>query len=81
MDHTKAYKYLAMEEHINNIKGKTEAGRQTIFNLAGNHNVSNMEMQVVWKLVDTRIIPIITYAAEAWMPTNAEMEQLEKYIQ
>ena len=30
-----------------------------------------MEMKVIWKLVDT-------YAAEAWMPTKAEMEQLEK---
>ena len=67
-----------MEEHIKNIKGKTEAALQTIFNLAGNDNLSNMEMKVVWKLVDTCIIPIITYAAEAWMPTKAEMEQLEK---
>ena len=86
MDHTKAYKYLGvtinnkgnMEEHIKNIKGKTEAALQTIFNLAGNDNFSNMEMKVIWKLVDTCIIPIITYAAEAWMPTKAEMEQLEK---
>ena len=41
-----------MEEHIKNIKGKTEAALQTIFNLAGNDNFSNMEMKVVWKLVD-----------------------------
>ena len=86
MDHTKAYKYLGvtinnkgnMEEHIKNIKGKTEAALQIIFNLAGNDNFSNMEMKVVWKLVDTCIIPIITYAAEAWMATKSEMEQLEK---
>ena len=67
-----------MEEHIKDIKGKTEAALQTIFNLTGNDNFSNMEMKVVWKLVDTCIIPIITYAAEAWMPTKTEMEQLEK---
>ena len=45
---TKAFKYLGltinnkgnMEEHIKNIKGKTEAAFQTIFNLAGNDNFS-----------------------------------------
>ena len=88
MDHTKAYKYLGvtinnkgnMEEHIKYIKGKTEAALQTIFNLAGNDNFSNMEMKVVWKLVDTCIIPIITYAAEAWMPTKAEMAEMALFI-
>ena len=63
MDNTETYTYLGItisnkgtiEDHIEKLKGKTEAALQTIFNLAGNK---------------TCIIPILLYAAETWIEAS-----------
>ena len=88
MDNTETYKYLGitinnkctMEDHIKKLKGKTEAALQTIFNLAGNKNFSQIEMKTIWKLIETCIIPIVLYAAETWIPTKAEVEHIQKIL-
>ena len=88
MDNTETYKYLGitinnkgtMEDHIKKIKGKAEAALQTIFNLAGNKNFNQIEMKTIWKLVETCIIPILLYAAETWIPTKAEVENIQKIL-
>ena len=72
LDPTETYKYLGMtmnskgnlEDHIKKTKGKTEAALQTILSLAGNDEFHNIEMDIIWKLVHSCIIPIITYGAE-----------------
>ena len=65
---------------IEQLKGKTEAALQTIFNLAGNKNFNQIEMKTIWKLVETCILPIILYAAETWIPTKGEVEQIQKIL-
>ena len=69
-----------MDDHIKKIKGKTEAALQMIFTLAGNEEFHNIEMSTIWKLLDTCIIPIITYGAEAWTTTKAEENALHKIL-
>ena len=34
-------------------------------------------MRAIWELIETTIIPIITYGLESWEPTKGEMEQIE----
>ena len=36
-----------------------------------------MKMAAIWKLVETLIIPIITYASESWEPKKKEMIKIE----
>ena len=87
MDNTETYKYIgitinnkcAMEDHITKLKGKTETALQSIFNLAGSKNVSQVEMKTIWKLVETCTIPTLLHAAETWIPTKTEVEHLQKY--
>ena len=86
LDKTDTYRYLGMtinssgnlESHLNKIKGKTEAAIQTIFNLAGNEEFQSIEMSTIWKLVQTCLIPILTYGAETWVATKAEIKQAQK---
>ena len=37
-------------------------------------------MKTIWKLVETCIIPILLYAAETWIPTKAEVENIQKIL-
>ena len=88
LDKTDTYRYLGMtinssgnlESHLNKIKGKTEAAIQTIFNLAGNEEFQSIEMSTIWKLVQTCLIPILTYGAETWVATKAEIKQAHKIM-
>ena len=34
-------------------------------------------MATIWKLINTCLIPILTYGAEAWVPTKAEVVQAQ----
>ena len=65
-----------MENQISGIKGKVEAAYQTILVIAGDKELKNIRMQVIWKLLETCIKPIITYAAETWKTTQKEIKQL-----
>ena len=70
-----------MEDHIKNTKGKTEAALQTIFNLAENEEFVQIEMETIWRLVESCIIPIIkTYGAETWILTKNETQQLQTIL-
>ena len=88
LDSTTTYKYLGvttnnrgtMENHIRKMKGSVEAALQTILNLAGNAEFNHMKMATIWRLVDVCITPIITYAAETWTATKAEINQLQRII-
>ena len=88
MDSTTTYKYLGMtmnrkgnlEAHLKSTKGKVEAALQTIFCMAGNEEFKNIEMATIWKLINTCLIPILTYGAEAWVPTKAEVVQAQRIM-
>ena len=69
-----------MEDQINEIRGKAEAAFQTILTIAGDHKLRGIQMKTIWKLVETCIKPIITYAAETWNPTKTEMKKLNAIL-
>ena len=37
-------------------------------------------MEVIWKLINTCITPIITYGSEAWKTTKAEEQEINKIL-
>ena len=39
-----------------------------------------IEMSTIWKLVQTCLIPIITYGAETWVPTKAEIKRTQRIL-
>jgi hypothetical protein len=83
---TETYKYLGvvinskgnLADHIQSIKCKVEVSIQTILNVAANPSLRPIQMETIWKLYTTCTIPIITYAAEAWIPTKQEKKELQK---
>ena len=68
----KKYKYLGEiinrnktnTDQINETRKKAEATLQTILTIAGDPSFRNIEMETIWKLVETCIIPVITYGGE-----------------
>ena len=88
LEETEKYKYLGvhinkkanLKEQIDEIKTKTEAAYQTILHILYNGNFCNIQMQVIWKLVETCIIPIITYATETYQPTKSETKTLNTIL-
>ena len=85
LEETETYKYLGMtlnnkgtlQNHIEDIKGKVHIATQTIVNVATYQDYRAIEMQIIWKLYKTCIVPIITYSVEAWNPTAEEYRQLK----
>ena len=84
LESTEKYKYLGemlnnkgnMDDQIKEIKRKAEAALQTIFTIAGDQELRGIQMETIWKLVETCIKPIILYAAETWNPTKTEMKKI-----
>jgi hypothetical protein len=82
------YKYLGeiingknnLEDHLKSIEGKVEAAYQTLIAITEDRQFRNIKMEAVWKLLETCIIPIITYAGETMKPTKAEMQQLNRIL-
>ena len=72
------YKYLGLiqneknnnVDHFKNTKGKVEAAYQQMLAAAGTADFYNIEMEVIWTVVEKCISPIITYAGEAWETKN-----------
>ena len=51
-----------------------------IMTIATNGNFLKIEMDTIWKLIETCITPIITYGAETWTPTTKESKQLQQIL-
>ena len=89
LDRTKTYKYLGetlherhkLDEHIKQTKRKVEGAFQTILGIAGDPNLKGIEMETIWKLIETCIIPILTYGCETWDPTQKELKELNKILE
>ncbi len=88
LDYCTKYKYLGqvvnnknnLQDHITELKGKTEAAIQTLFQIAGDSNFKGIEMESTWKLLETCIYPIATYGSETWEPTKKEMTEMNKIV-
>ena len=69
-----------LEQHIKQAIGKTEAAYQTILTILCNKEFLRLEMKIMWKLVETCIIPTITYAMETMELTKTEKNSLNKLL-
>ena len=88
LDNVNSYKYLGevindkenLENHIKQLEGKVESTYQTILAIAEDKNFKNIKMKSIWKLVDTCIIPIITYGCETWTKNKKENKKLNAIL-
>ncbi len=86
LEETDKYKYLGevinkkgnSQDHIQAIKGKTNAAYSNIATITGNKEFKGIKMKAIWKLVDTCIIPIMTYGTEGCNHSEKEKETLQQ---
>ena len=85
LEEVEAYKYLGeminnkgnLSTHIKELEKKVQAATQHIITETGNKEFKGIKMEAVWQLVDSIIIPILTYGAEGWEPSKTELQQLQ----
>ena len=63
---------MSLEPNITKAKSKAEGALQTILAIAGDPLFKGIQMETIWKLIETCIIPIITYRSETWETTKKE---------
>ena len=88
LERTEKYKYLGttlnerltISHHIKETVNKAEATYQTIIMIAKDQNFAGVEMGVIWKLIETCLIPIITYGGETWIMTKKEKKELNETL-
>ena len=88
IENTANYKYLGetintknnIDDHIKGIEQKTEAALQTILYIATDDNFRGIQMYTIWTLLETCIIPIITYSAETWEINKTQMKRLNTIL-
>ena len=66
------------EEHLKAVKGKTEAAYQNMMALVGNKDFSMIEMEAIWRVHETCIQSIMTYAGEAWDTTEKNYKEINQ---
>ena len=66
-----------LEDHIKMLEGNVEAAYQTILHIAKDKNFKGLKMAIIWKLLKTCIIPIITYGAESRTTTHKESQKIQ----
>ena len=69
-----------LRDQIAQLERKLEAAYQTILAIAGDPHFRNTQMETIWKLVITCLIPIITYGGETRKPTKTEKKQLNQML-
>ena len=85
---TENYKYLgeiinhkkSMKNQISESKRKAEGALQTILTIAGDPTLKGIQMETIWKLIETCIIPISTYACELWDPNKEEKGTINRIL-
>ena len=88
LKHCETYKYLGviinrknnLADHIEEAKRKAEAAFQVMMRITGNTEFHGVEMKTIWQVVETCIIPIITYGTEAGKITKTEKKGLNKIL-
>ena len=82
------YKYLGvmfssknnMDEHLKETKKKVEAAYNTAMAIAGSTDLKNVELKVIWEMIEICILPIITYGWEATTPRKSDEKQLKQMM-
>ncbi len=82
------YKYLgeiinekrSVKNHLDELKRKAEGALQTILTIAGDPTLKGIQMETIWKLVETCIMPITTYGGETWDLNKAETKMTNQII-
>ena len=69
-----------LKDQIAQPERKLEAAYQTILAIAGDCHFRNTQMETIWKLVTTCLIPIITYGGETRKPTKIEKKKLNQML-
>ena len=88
IEKAKVYKYLgeiihekmSLDPNIKAAKSKAEGAYQTILAIAGDPLLKGIQMETIWKLVETCITPIITYGAETWETTKKETKTTNQIL-
>ena len=88
IEETEKYTYLGevnnkkfnLLDQIKSISGKVEAAYQTIIAVAEDKEFRKIKMQTIWTLIQTCIIPLITYASETWHPKKQEAKNLNQIL-
>ena len=74
LKYTDKYKYLGyvqnnknnLDDHTKAIKAKVENAYETLLAIAGNKNISNIEIQTTWELTQSCITSTLAYNSEIW---------------
>ena len=88
IDPSETYKYLGetlttknnINDHIKEIERKTEATLQSALYIAGDDNYQGIEMETIWTLIESCIIPIITYGSETWDINQNQTKRLNRIL-
>ena len=88
LEPTSEYKYLgevidnklSLKKHIEHITHKAEGTYQTILALAGDTLFKGMEMETIWQLTETIIIPNIVYGCETWRYNQTEGDDINRIL-
>ncbi len=88
LEQTKTYKYLGetlndkgnIDDHLKGIKRKVEAAYQTIRLISGNQDFKGLELETIWKLIETCILPIALYGAETWNNTKKQTTEINRIM-
>ena len=68
-----------INDHIKEIERKTEAALQSALYIAGD-DYQGIEMETIWTLIETCIIPIITYGSETWDINQNQTKRLNRIL-
>ena len=71
---------MDMSDQITVIESKVEAAYQTLLTVAEDREFKKIKMKTIWLLVQTCIIPIITYASETWHLKKQERKRLNQTL-
>ena len=88
VEETDKYTYLGeinnrkmnMANQIKAIEGKVEAAYQILLAVAEDREFKKIKMESIWTLVQTCIVPIITYASETWHLNMQEKKNLNQIL-
>ena len=73
-------KRMNLKDQIVHIERKVEAAYQSLIAVAEDREFRGIKMEAIWRLVNTCITPIITYASETWEPTKQEHKRLNQTL-
>ena len=88
LDYTDKYKYLgtvinnklSMKDQIKEMRSKAEGAYQTVLAIGRDQNFQGIEMESIWKLIESCIIPVITYGCETWNPNKKETKEINDIL-